>query len=185
MIMLLDIFQKIGLIIFLIYASINIVLNMIHGRATLIGTGGTIIVPGLVVLLIATLNLSFLFTGIHIIETVALFLVLIGMIFIQCAVRHLGNNRDDFWTAQYKPKIRTLVQVGPYRYIRHPIYTGMFITFTGLLILFFHLTTLAITATYFISVIYTAISEEKFMLTRFPEYSEYTKRTGMFFPKFL
>lgn len=60
---------------------------------------------------------------------VGIFLMLAGIAFRFCAMRTLGR----FFT--YSVAVhsgQTVVDVGPYRYIRHPSYTGALITLVGL-----------------------------------------------------
>ena len=82
---------------------------------------------------------------------------------------------------------RTLVTKGPYRWLRHPMYTVLFIFGTGLLLL---------TVNWFIGVpllvglalvIFTQVGkEEATMIEQFgDEYHEYIKRTGRFLPRLI
>jgi protein-S-isoprenylcysteine O-methyltransferase Ste14 len=96
--------------------------------------------------------------------------------------RALGSN---FATTLHVRDEHTLVTAGPYRWVRHPMYTAFFIQAVGLLLL---------TRNWFIGGVYllalTVIvvtrtaNEERTMLDKFGEqYRIYMQRTGRFVPK--
>jgi len=78
----------------------------------------------------------------------------------------------------------TLVVHGPYRWVRHPLYTTGFLSYIGLSLLsanWFIL--LLILITFAILVIRTPIEEAK-LIERFgDEYRQYMQKTGRYFPK--
>lgn len=78
----------------------------------------------------------------------------------------------------------SLVVHGPYRWVRHPLYTGGFFFFIGLSLLsasWFILVLILIT--FAILILRTPIEEEK-LIERFgDEYREYMKETSRYFPK--
>jgi protein-S-isoprenylcysteine O-methyltransferase Ste14 len=81
------------------------------------------------------------------------------------------------------PIDQRLVTWGPYRYIRHPSYTGYFLMFIGLFLAWFNL--LAVIPLLGIPG-YVRISEreERMLVLRFGDaYLEYRKKTGRFFPR--
>jgi len=78
---------------------------------------------------------------------------------------------------------RALVQSGPYRWIRHPIYLGYFITFLGSCILHFNGLTAALYAIFILAQIARARLEEEKLVESFPAYAAYQERTGMFVPR--
>src|SRR6185295_8934980 len=60
--------------------------------------------------------------------TVGVLLIAAGLGFSVWARRHLGRN----WSSQVVVKeAHALVRTGPYRYLRHPIYTGLLVAFLG------------------------------------------------------
>jgi protein-S-isoprenylcysteine O-methyltransferase Ste14 len=78
----------------------------------------------------------------------------------------------------------TFITNGPYRWVRHPMYTALFSFFIGLsLISASWLIVLLVVASIF--VLYTRIGkEEAMMIERFgDEYRAYMQRTGRFFPR--
>jgi protein-S-isoprenylcysteine O-methyltransferase Ste14 len=92
---------------------------------------------------------------------------------------HLGRN----WN--FAPSIQEnheLVTSGPYRYVRHPIYTGMMIAFLGSALVGGPgwLIAFAAASLMFVARIHT---EEQFMMEIFPgQYPEYKKRTKALLP---
>jgi protein-S-isoprenylcysteine O-methyltransferase Ste14 len=94
----------------------------------------------------------------------------------------LGQN----WTAILAlAKEHEMVQNGPYRYVRHPMYSAFFVIGIGFGIL---------SANWLIGIVYLApllvmyamrvSTEEKMMIDRFGEpYREYMKHTGRLFPR--
>jgi len=75
-----------------------------------------------------------------------------------------------------------LVTSGPYRYVRHPIYSGILLGFvgTGLATNLYWFIGFVVIGAYFI---YSATVEERLMKTSFPKaYPEYRARTRMLIP---
>jgi protein-S-isoprenylcysteine O-methyltransferase Ste14 len=75
-----------------------------------------------------------------------------------------------------------LVTTGPYAYVRHPIYAGLWLAMlgSGIAQSVWWLVPVVFGGGYFF---YSARKEEKVMLKRFPdEYRAYVKRTKMFVP---
>lgn len=110
---------------------------------------------------------------------VGVVLCAVGVVLAIWARVYLGKNWGMPMTLREKPE---LVTSGPYKFVRHPIYTGFLLGMFGtaladgavwLLILF-------VSGIYFI---YSAKMEEKMMTEQFPnEYLEYKKRTKMVIP---
>jgi protein-S-isoprenylcysteine O-methyltransferase Ste14 len=77
---------------------------------------------------------------------------------------------------------QSLVTAGPYRYVRHPMYTGMMVVVVGSGLLVSNYAILAsivpVAAAYYIR----ARREESLLMAEFPEYREYAARTKMFIP---
>jgi protein-S-isoprenylcysteine O-methyltransferase Ste14 len=109
-------------------------------------------------------------------------IVCLGIILFGWAHQALGQN----WTAVLAlSKEHEMVQNGPYRYVRHPMYSAFFVIGIGFGLL---------SANWLIEIIYLApllvmyaarvSAEEKMMIDRFGEpYREYMKRTGRLFPR--
>lgn len=102
-----------------------------------------------------------------------------GIAFAIWARMHIGRNWGMPMSVRENPE---LVTSGPYRFVRHPIYTGTFFAMLGSALAagtfwFFVFIWFAV---YFI---WSATREEKLMAAQFPaEYPEYKKRTKMLIP---
>lgn len=102
-----------------------------------------------------------------------------GIAFAIWARIHIGKNWGMPMSLKEKPK---LITTGPYRFVRHPIYTGLCIAMTGSMITegFTWLIWFVFMGSYFI---YSAKKEERSMLLQFPDkYPEYMRRTKMLIP---
>ena len=74
------------------------------------------------------------------------------------------------------PRGAELVERGPYRVLRHPIYVGGALFFAGLSLVF-SLYALGLTAVLALFWIAKARLEERHLAARFPEYEDYRRRT--------
>ena len=105
-------------------------------------------------------------------------LCVVGLAFAVWARITLGRNWGMPMTRHEDPE---LVTSGPYRYVRHPIYTGLIAMFVGTTLVF-PLAALPCALTIAYSV-FSAVREERDMAGRFPEaYPEYRKHSKMFVP---
>jgi protein-S-isoprenylcysteine O-methyltransferase Ste14 len=94
---------------------------------------------------------------------------------------YLGRNWGMPMTQKVDPE---LVMTGPYSRVRHPIYSGIILAMIG--------TTIAVTVYWLVAVVvvgayfvFSAMAEERFMATRFPDsYPEYKRATRMLVPFF-
>jgi protein-S-isoprenylcysteine O-methyltransferase Ste14 len=81
------------------------------------------------------------------------------------------------------PVDQKLVTWGPYRYVRHPSYTGYFLMFIGLFLVWFNLLA-AIPLVGIPGYVMISRREEEMLVLRFGnDYSEYQRKTGRFLPK--
>jgi protein-S-isoprenylcysteine O-methyltransferase Ste14 len=91
--------------------------------------------------------------------------------------------RGRYATSWGMPENHRLVTWGPYKYVRNPSYSGYFLMFIGLFVLWsglFTLVPLAAIPGYF----RVARKEEELLTRRFgTEYLEYMRKTGRFLPK--
>lgn len=76
-----------------------------------------------------------------------------------------------------------LIQSGAYKFARHPIYTGILMSFFGYALIVDSIYKVMIVVVLFVLFYLKTIYEEKKLIIFFPEYSEYKKRTGRFLPK--
>jgi protein-S-isoprenylcysteine O-methyltransferase Ste14 len=103
-----------------------------------------------------------------------------GVMIITMGIINLSDNLTPFPTPR---KNSNLISEGIYKYVRHPIYTGIvFIMFAfGFYTTSF--TRMIITIILFLVFYFKSELEEKLLIDKFPEYRDYQKRSGRFFPR--
>ena len=118
-------------------------------------------------------------TSNHVVIIVGFIIFLIGLMLAIWARVNLGKN----WGMPMTQKVKAeLITTGPYRYIRHPIYTGILLAMLGTALASssFWFLIFAIATLYFI---YCALAEERIMLKLFPKtYPAYKRRTKLLIP---
>ena len=103
----------------------------------------------------------------------------LGLGFAIWARVHIGRNWGAPMTQKEEPE---LVTSGPYRLVRHPIYSGILLAGIGTAVAlnWFWLTAVALAGIYFV---YSATIEERFMTEQFPDaYPVYKRSTRMLVP---
>lgn len=114
-----------------------------------------------------------------VVRAVGMVLLLAGLGLAVWARIYLGRNWGMPMTEKEEPE---LVTSGPYRFVRHPIYSGLLLGFLGTALAtnLYWLIGLAVIGTYFI---YSATVEERMLTNTFPEaYPRYRTRTKMLIP---
>jgi protein-S-isoprenylcysteine O-methyltransferase Ste14 len=95
---------------------------------------------------------------------------------------HLGTNWSGVVTLK---EGHELIRTGPYRAIRHPIYTGILLALLGTATTFGEVRALLAVAIAWLSFYIKARREELFLSQEFgPGFAEHKQRTGMFLPRF-
>ncbi|MGB8475134.1 MAG: isoprenylcysteine carboxylmethyltransferase family protein [Candidatus Acidiferrum sp.] len=95
---------------------------------------------------------------------------------------HLGANWSGVVTLK---EGHELIRSGPYRAIRHPIYTGILVALFGNSVAVGEVRGLIAVAVALFSFYVTATREESFLSQEFgPGFAEHQRHTGMFLPKF-
>ena len=95
---------------------------------------------------------------------------------------HLGANWSGVVTLK---EGHELIRTGPYRNIRHPIYTGILLAFFGTVVATGEVRGLLAVAIAWLSFYWKARREESFLSQEFGEkFTVHAKQTGMFLPKF-
>jgi len=95
------------------------------------------------------------------------------------ARRHIGRNWGTPMTQKNEPE---LVTSGPYRLVRHPIYSGILAAGVGTAVAlsWLWLSAVGVAAAYFL---YSATVEERYMTEQFPDsYPVYKRSTKMLIP---
>jgi len=102
-----------------------------------------------------------------------------GLGFTVWARRHLGRN----WSARVVVKEgHALVRTGPYRRVRHPIYSGILLAFLGTAVTIGEWRGLVALLLAGVSFVVKSRAEERRMRETFPEYAEYERGTAAIVP---
>lgn len=112
-------------------------------------------------------------------EAVGLALFGLGLFFAIWARVHIGSNWGTPMTQKKEPE---LVTSGPYRLVRHPIYSGILTAGIGTAIAlgWFWLIVVGLAGIYFV---YAATVEERYLAGEFPDaYPEYRRHSKMLVP---
>ena len=110
-----------------------------------------------------------------------LVVLIFGSFFNVWGRRYLGKN----WANQIKIySNHSLVRSGPYRIVRHPLYASLIWMFYAVSLIYSSWSTFLATSFIFVPFMYyRAKQEEKLLSKSFPEYKDFRKEIGMFFPK--
>ena len=113
-------------------------------------------------------------------KSLGLFIVAVGMGLVIWAAAHI----KEAFLGEVEPRLDVLVQGGPYRFVRHPVYLGMTIALAGLPVaLRSWLGLIGVFALFLPSEIYRARLEEKALLREFgSEWEHYAAHTGFILP---
>lgn len=79
-------------------------------------------------------------------------------------------------------EVRDGVMVGPYRFVRHPMYLGYIFIVVAFLLVQPSAGTIAVSIFLLAIMFFRARLEEQMLKEHVPRYAEYAKRTGMLFP---
>jgi protein-S-isoprenylcysteine O-methyltransferase Ste14 len=94
----------------------------------------------------------------------------------------LTMNKDTLTVMPELRKNASLVTTGPYRFVRHPMYTSVTLLLTGMLIDNFDWMRLLVLIMVLIVLILKINIEEKQLRMRFPAYESYQLKTKRFIP---
>ena len=115
----------------------------------------------------------------HWLQLAGLIFSIAGIIISLASIFALKKSLSAFPTPKQNAK---LIQAGLYKYIRHPIYTGILFFTLGYSIYSENTFRLLIFLALLILFRFKAGYEEKLLQTKFSNYSTYKKSTGMFLP---
>jgi len=102
-----------------------------------------------------------------------------GVTLIALARRALGRNWSDLVLLKENHQ---LVRTGPYRWIRHPLYTGLLLALLGSALTSENRAGYAIIGFCFVGLLVKSRKEEKLLARQFPMYGEYQRRVRAFVP---
>jgi protein-S-isoprenylcysteine O-methyltransferase Ste14 len=103
-----------------------------------------------------------------------------GLGFSVWARRHIGRN----WSSHVAVmEGHTLVRTGPYRLVRHPIYTGILLAFLGMALAVGEWRALVAFVCMLVAFKVKSGLEEQRMAETFPEYEQYRRETAALIPR--
>jgi protein-S-isoprenylcysteine O-methyltransferase Ste14 len=106
-------------------------------------------------------------------------MVAAGLGFAVWARTHLGRNWSGVVTVK---EGHTLVRTGPYRIVRHPIYTGLLLAFIGTAVAIGEWRGVLAVICVLIGFLRKIQVEEQRMTEHFPEYARYRRQTAALIP---
>jgi protein-S-isoprenylcysteine O-methyltransferase Ste14 len=115
------------------------------------------------------------------IQKIGLLIAVFGGIIIILALLQLNKNLSPFPTPKNNT---TLLQNGLYKYMRHPIYTGIILLFTGYSAYQNSFYKLGISLLLVVLFYFKSNYEEQRLEQKFPDYKLYKRKIGKFFPWF-
>lgn len=109
----------------------------------------------------------------------ALAIAILGGLVLLIALLQLNKNLSPFPTPKTKGK---LITIGLYRWVRHPIYSGILLFVFGDAIFNQSWSKLVISFLLLGLFYFKSVYEEDLLKQKFSDYADYQKRTGRFFP---
>ncbi len=122
---------------------------------------------------------QFSFQTNHFIKYSFLLLSFLGLLVIVLAILQLNRNLTPFPTPK---KDGTLIQTGLYKFVRHPIYSGIILAAMGFGLYQGNLWKVSIGIILWVLFYFKSKYEENLLSNQFPDYKSYKKSTNRFFP---
>jgi protein-S-isoprenylcysteine O-methyltransferase Ste14 len=99
-----------------------------------------------------------------------------GLVFSVYSLRILGRSFSVI------PQARVMVMNGPYKYLRHPLYTAEIVTMAGFVLAHPSVRAAVILVAFVLLQLYRAVCEETILVNTFPAYKDYVSTTHRFIP---
>ncbi|MEI6593934.1 MAG: isoprenylcysteine carboxylmethyltransferase family protein [Bacteroidota bacterium] len=115
----------------------------------------------------------------YIFRYASLSVAIIGFMIITLAILQLNKNLTPFPTPKENG---TLIQNGLYKFVRHPIYTGIILLTVGFGFYRSSIWEISIGFALWILFYFKSKYEENLLAKHFDDYGKYKKTTGRFFP---
>ena len=105
---------------------------------------------------------------------ISIVVITLGLAFSVYSLAYLGRDSESF------AKARKLVRSGPYRFVRHPLYVGEFVSLAGAVTALLSPYSASVFVFFVMVQAYRATQEERVLKEAFPEYESYMGRAGRF-----
>jgi protein-S-isoprenylcysteine O-methyltransferase Ste14 len=112
-------------------------------------------------------------------DMLGIIMVAFGLGFAVWARWHLGSNWSGAVTLKQD---HSLIRTGPYRYVRHPIYSGLLLALLGTAVTLGEWRGLVAFVLAFLAFAYKSRVEEARMRETFPDYASYSRETAALIP---
>ena len=122
--------------------------------------------------------IQYTFQSFLVIKYLGAFVSFLGFLIILIAILQLNKNLTPFPTPI---KNGELISTGLYKYIRHPIYTGIFLASIGIAFYTCSYWQLAIAIILLILFYFKSKYEESLLIRKYKDYEAYIKKTRRFF----
>jgi protein-S-isoprenylcysteine O-methyltransferase Ste14 len=169
------------LFIFILMIELRILLRN-KGKGDDKGSLGFVLI-GIFLPLVVVIGLSYVGLGrigVGLVNYVGLGVFLLGFVLRQWSISILGR---FFLPVVKKQKGQRIIKEGPYRFVRHPSYTGLLLELVGVSLTFANWISVIVVLVFFVSAIsYRIRIEEEFLNREFSDYGEYKKRTWKLVP---
>jgi protein-S-isoprenylcysteine O-methyltransferase Ste14 len=106
-----------------------------------------------------------------------------GLLFALAAYEHWARNRNLPNIVPAPKDSAHLVTGGVYKFIRHPIYTGVIAGAFGIALIHGHVILFMLAGALLMLFWFKSRYEDDLLIAAYPEYADYKQRVGRFFPK--
>ena len=141
-----------------------------------------VLVQALLFLLYAIPTSGNVFIISHLVEVLLYYIVVLGVVIILLTIVQLNKNLSPFPSPMPNSPLLTN---GLFKYVRHPIYTGIILIAFSFALLKVSIFKLIIAFLLTLLFYFKSKYEESLLAEKFENYSIYMKNTGRFFPKII